>query len=68
MPDPLRQLDEQGWCALPGLMPPFLLTMLRDRIDELFAQEGNRAGSEFKQEPGARRLANLVNKGPVFEG
>ena len=25
------------------------------------------AGSEFKQEPGARRLANLVNKGRVFE-
>src|SRR5215831_8553558 len=67
MPDPLRQLDEQGWCALPGLMPPDLLAALRARIDELFAQEGDRAGSEFKQEPGARRLANLVNKGAVFE-
>jgi ectoine hydroxylase-related dioxygenase (phytanoyl-CoA dioxygenase family) len=68
MSDPLRQLEEQGWCALPGLMPPDLLAALRARIDELFAEEGNRAGSEFKQEPGARRLANLVNKGRVFEG
>jgi ectoine hydroxylase-related dioxygenase (phytanoyl-CoA dioxygenase family) len=67
MPDPLRQLDEHGWCALRGLMPPFLLMMLRTRIDELFEQEGDRAGSEFKQEPVARRLANLVNKGRVFE-
>src|SRR5215472_2057795 len=61
-----RQLDEQGWLALRGLMPPELLARLRRRIDELFAAEGERAGSEFKQEPGARRLANLVNKGEVF--
>jgi ectoine hydroxylase-related dioxygenase (phytanoyl-CoA dioxygenase family) len=62
-----RQLDEQGYLVLPGLMPPELLASLRQRIDELFAEEGALAGSEFKQEPGARRLANLVNKGPIFE-
>src|SRR5215472_4949818 len=62
-----RQLDEQGWLALRGLMPPELLARLRRRIDELFAAEGEAAGSEFKQEPGARRLANLVNKGRIFE-
>jgi ectoine hydroxylase-related dioxygenase (phytanoyl-CoA dioxygenase family) len=48
-------------------MSPELLATIRARVDELFAQEGDRAGSEFKQEPGARRLANLVNKGRVFE-
>src|SRR2546423_6462987 len=53
--------------SLPGLMPPSLLAALRARVDELFDEEGERAGSEFKQEPGARRLANLVNKGRVFE-
>jgi ectoine hydroxylase-related dioxygenase (phytanoyl-CoA dioxygenase family) len=63
----LAQLDEQGWIALPGLMPPAQLEALRARVDELFDEEGDRAGSEFKQEPGARRLANLVNKGRVFE-
>jgi hypothetical protein len=62
-----RQLDEQGYLALPGLMPAELLERVRARVDELFAEEGERAGSEFKTEPGARRLANLVNKGPVFE-
>src|SRR6516162_8443344 len=62
-----QQLEELGWVALPGLMSPDLLDRVRTRIDELFGQEGAEAGGEFKQEPGARRLANLVNKGRVFE-
>jgi hypothetical protein len=62
-----RQLDELGWLALPGLMGPELLEALRRRVDDLFAEEGANAGGEFKQEPGALRLANLVNKGRVFE-
>lgn len=62
-----HQLDEQGYLVLPGLMSPDLLDALRLRIDELFGEEGLAAGAEFKQEPGARRLANLVNKGRVFE-
>ena len=62
-----RQLDQVGCLLLPGVMPPELLASLRQRTEELFAEEGDRAGSEFKQEPGARRLANLVNKGRVFE-
>src|ERR1044071_9218225 len=61
------QLDDLGYLVLPGLMDASLLDELRRRTDELFAEEGERAGSEFKQEPGARRLANLVNKGRVFE-
>jgi ectoine hydroxylase-related dioxygenase (phytanoyl-CoA dioxygenase family) len=44
-----------------------LLEALRLRVDQLFAEEGAQAGFEFKQEPNARRLANLVNKGEVFE-
>ena len=36
-------------------------------MEQLFAEEGAHAGGEFKQEPSARRLANLVNKGRVFE-
>lgn len=62
-----RQLDEEGWLALPGLMSRQLLSTLRTRVEELFEQEGGAAGAEFKMEPGARRLANLVNKGRVFE-
>jgi ectoine hydroxylase-related dioxygenase (phytanoyl-CoA dioxygenase family) len=62
-----QQLDECGYLVLPDLMGPALLSEVRDRIEELFGQEGKGAGSEFKQEPHARRLANLVDKGEVFE-
>ena len=62
-----RQLDEQGYLILPGLMSVEQLEALRRRVDELFAEEGDNAGGEFKQEPGARRLSNLVNKGRIFE-
>ena len=62
-----RQLDDEGYLVLPGLMGPDLLGALRRRIEELFAEEGALAGTEFKQEPEARRLANLVNKGRIFE-
>jgi hypothetical protein len=47
-------------------MAPGLLPRLVDRIETLFATEGKHAGAEFKQEPGARRLANLADKGDVF--
>ncbi len=62
-----QQLDRKGYLVLPDLMTRELLDGLRARIDQLFAAEGSAAGSEFKQEPGARRLANLVNKGQIFE-
>lgn len=62
-----RQLTEHGYLVLPGLMSGELLAQVRARVEELFAEEGQSAGSEFKQEPYARRLANLVNKGRIFE-
>ena len=62
-----RQLDEEGYLVLEDLIDLDMLGSLRARIDELFAEEGDRAGSEFKQEPNARRLANLVNKGEIFQ-
>jgi ectoine hydroxylase-related dioxygenase (phytanoyl-CoA dioxygenase family) len=61
-----RALDEEGYLLLPDFLPVELLARLRQRVDELFAEEGAAAGSEFKQEPGCRRLANLVDKGEVF--
>jgi hypothetical protein len=64
--DQKRQLEGNGYLAIPGLMTPELLAAARRRIDELFETEGDAAGSEFKHEPGARRLANLVNKGELF--
>ncbi len=62
-----RQLDELGYVLLPAFMPDVLLIKLRTRVEALFEAEGDAAGAEFKQEQGARRLANLVNKGAVFQ-
>lgn len=61
-----QQLDEQGYTVLESFIEPALLAELQTTVEDLFAAEGTAAGSEFKQEPGSRRLANLVNKGPVF--
>lgn len=60
------QLAERGYLVLEGLMTPSVLEEVRCRVDELFEQEGEAAGAEFKQEPGSRRLANVVDKGEVF--
>ncbi|MCY3780358.1 MAG: phytanoyl-CoA dioxygenase family protein [Chloroflexi bacterium] len=60
-------LDEQGYLPLPGIMPPTQVTAIRQRVEALIAEEGENAGSEFSQEIGAVRLANLVDKDPLFE-
>jgi hypothetical protein len=66
MIDLSRQLDELGYVTLSDAVDRDFISELNSRIDELFALEGDGAGSEFKQEPGCRRLANLMNKGDVF--
>jgi len=63
----LEQLDRDGFVILENYIAPDYLAALRARTDGILAMEGDRAGSEFKQEPHARRLANLVDKGEVFE-
>ena len=61
-----RQLDEDGYVILEGVMGTGLLDALRRRIHEIFLEEGERAGHEFRTEEHAHRLANLVDKGEVF--
>ena len=61
-----RRLDEEGYVRLDGFIAPARHRRIVERIDALFAEEGETAGSEFRQEPGARRLANLADKGDVF--
>ncbi len=61
-----RRLDEDGYVIVDDFLDAALLIRLRQRIEELFRIEGASAGSEFKLEPGCRRLANLVDKGDVF--
>src|SRR5205809_1897723 len=61
-----RAFDEEGYLVLADFLSAELLARLRPRVAELFEEEGEAAGAEFKQEPGCRRLANLVDKGDVF--
>lgn len=61
-----QKLDEQGYVVLPDLMDAEFLDAARRRVDELYEQEGDEAGCEFKQEPQSKRLANVVNKGEIF--
>ena len=61
-----KQLDTLGYVVLPGFVPTPLLSELRQRLDALFVVEGEAAGREFRQEAGAQRLANLMDKGEVF--
>lgn len=65
-PQERDQLDRDGYLLLENFMSGQLLGELRDRVNQLFAEEGANAGSEFKQEEQTRRLANLVDKGDVF--
>ena len=64
--DEQRQLDERGYVVLDSLIDQPFLSELRSRILAVFAEEGERAGHEFRTEEHAHRLANLVDKGDVF--
>ena len=61
------QLDADGFLPLPGVLSAAQLQVIRDRLGELSAAEGDQAGIEVHQEEGTDRLADLVNKDPVFE-
>jgi hypothetical protein len=61
------ELERDGFMRLPGYMSSGLLVEARRRVDELYAVEGEKAGAEFRKEENAHRLANLVDKGAIFE-
>lgn len=60
-------LDTDGYVVLERYLDSALLERTRSRVEELYEQEGENAGSEFRKEAGSRRLANLVDKGEIFE-
>mgnify|MGYP002641357760 CR=1 FL=1 len=62
-----RDLDENGFTILPGIIDGEWLEALRTRFEEICAREGAAAGMEVHQEKGTRRLSDLVNKGEVFD-
>jgi ectoine hydroxylase-related dioxygenase (phytanoyl-CoA dioxygenase family) len=62
-----ERLDRDGYAVLPGVLSGAQLEAIRTRLAELLVAEGDQAGLEVHQEAGTNRLADLVNKGPMFE-
>jgi ectoine hydroxylase-related dioxygenase (phytanoyl-CoA dioxygenase family) len=62
-----ERLDQDGYAALPGILSAARLAAIRSRLDGLLILEGDEAGLEVHQEAGTDRLADLVNKAPVFD-
>lgn len=71
----IELLDTYGYLNLGQLLTDDEVKQVNDRITELMQVEGENAGAELAEskyirhpkEEGADRLANLVNKGPVFD-
>ena len=62
-----ERLDRDGYAPLPGVLSEAQLTAIRERLDGLLALEGDKAGLEVHQEEGTDRLADLINKDPMFD-
>ncbi|HZX01391.1 phytanoyl-CoA dioxygenase family protein [Kribbella sp.] len=62
-----EQLDRDGFLPLEGILSAEEVAAFNQRLAELTAAEGDRAGLEVHQEKGTDRLADLVNKDPMFE-
>ena len=60
-------LDTNGFVILEDVIAPDWLAGLRHAFDAIFAREDDKAGAEVAQMEGVRRLADLVNKGPIFD-
>jgi ectoine hydroxylase-related dioxygenase (phytanoyl-CoA dioxygenase family) len=71
----IETLDREGYLFLGQLLTKAQVQQVNARITELMQSEGENAGAELMaskyirhpKEEGADRLADLVNKGPVFD-
>ena len=62
-----QELDDNGFTILENVIDAAWLHQLRERFEDLVKAEGERGGIEAGQMKGVRRLADLVNKGEVFD-
>lgn len=62
-----RPLSEEGYVVLPHRADSETLQALRVAFDKIVESEGRDAAREHHQEAGTHRIANLVNKGRIFE-
>ena len=71
----ITHLDANGYVSLGQLLTTKEVDKVNKKIDDLLLQEGAKAGSELfdskyirhPRESGADRLADLVNKGSIFD-
>lgn len=62
------ELDELGFTVFPNVIDADWLEEMRNTFEAIMTEEGEKAGHEVGQShPGIRRLADLVNKGRVFD-
>jgi hypothetical protein len=72
-PDAVHCLDRDGFLLLEDVLDEETAERLAERLDELLAQEGEQAGSEFRElvppadRRGADHLGDLLSKDPLFE-
>jgi ectoine hydroxylase-related dioxygenase (phytanoyl-CoA dioxygenase family) len=60
-------LDREGYLPLPNILSAEQIARIVQVTNERIAIEGAEAGKEVHQEAGTTRLADLVNKDPIFE-
>ena len=60
-------LDENGYLPLSNILTQDQIEAARTRLQQLLEAEGDEAGKEVHQEHGTDRLADLINKGEIFD-
>jgi ectoine hydroxylase-related dioxygenase (phytanoyl-CoA dioxygenase family) len=66
-PEQRDHLTSAGYLVLPDHFDADTLQEFRTRTDELLEKEGMSAGHEVPQGEGVRGLADLLNKGEIFD-
>ena len=62
-----KELDEQGYTVFHDVIESNWLDSLRKKFEDLIEAEGEQAGIEANTMEGVRRLADLTNKGQIFD-
>jgi len=63
----LHELDTQGFTIIHDVIDPDWLADMRTTFDMLVEREGEQLAIEHHQEENVTRIANLINKGTVWE-
>ncbi|TDQ26842.1 ectoine hydroxylase-related dioxygenase (phytanoyl-CoA dioxygenase family) [Raoultella sp. BIGb0149] len=62
-----EELNTLGYTVVHSVADPQWLEAMRDLIDEIVEKEGDNLAIEHHQEATATRIANLINKGVIWE-